>query len=187
MPNLFTVKIDTSEIDRLAAAFAAAGRNSKVVFVRALNHSIDKARTQIVRDVREQMGPRYVSYAQVRAATAVAYATAGRLEAVIHAADRTYSLGRFGARQTKQGAVAAPWNQRRVFPHTFMVSSLSGNVFVRKGPGRFPIKKLWGPSVPAEMVRGNAKEHFESTAAADVIDRVEHELGAILSGVAPGA
>lgn len=187
MSNMFSLKIDASEIVRLGAAFAAAGKSKEVIIVRALNHVVDKARTQIVRDVREQMGPKFVSYGEVRKATVIKYASAGRLEAVIHAADRTYSLGRFGARQTSKGAVASPWNQRRTFKHTFLVASLGGNVFVRKGHGRFPLKKLWGPSVPAEMVRGNAKETFEATAAAQVVDRIEHELGAILAGVAPSA
>ena len=51
-------------------------------------------------------------------------------------------LAEFHARQTRRGVSAAPWGQRRVFPHTFIVEQLGGPVFKREGNARLPIRKL---------------------------------------------
>ena len=87
------------------------------------------------------------------------------------------ALAEFHARQTRRGVSAAPWGLRRVFPHTFIVEKLGGQVFRREGGARLPIRKLWGPSLPIELVRGASPAAFEKAAAADLPQRVAHELG----------
>ena len=73
------------------------------------------------------------------------------------------SLKEFGARQTAKGVSAAPWGKRRVFPHAFIAPTLGGHVFIREGRSRLPIRKLWGPAIPREMVKDQSKEAFERT------------------------
>jgi len=76
----------------------------------------------------------------------------------IIARDVTLSLKDFAPRQTAKGVSAAPWGKRRVFPHTFI--GPNEHVFVRLGRARLPVKKLFGPSIPKEMVKDEAEQTF---------------------------
>ncbi len=62
---------------------------------------------------------------------------------------RHFGLGHFNPRQTPTGVQASPWGKTRIFPGTFLIESLGGEVF-KHGEGR-SIRKLWGPSIPVEM------------------------------------
>jgi hypothetical protein len=177
-----TVKVDTHDFDRLTAMFASAGTNIKPALRRAINHTGDKARTQIGRALVKQTG---LKYGKIREALHTSRAGSS-LTYLIVARDGYVSLKEFAARQTQKGVSAAPWGKRRVFPRTFIVASLGGHVFERKGPGRFPIRKLWGPAIPVEMVKDQTKEAFETTVEAELPGRIDYEIGAILSRRAPG-
>ena len=59
-----------------------------------------------------------------------------------------------------------------MFPHTFIVEKLGGQVFKREGRARLPIRKLWGPSLPIKLVRGASPAAFEKLAAADLPQRL---------------
>ena len=147
-------QIDTASIERLTARLIAAGKGIRPALARAINHTGDKARTQVVRALVKQTGAK--SYA-VRRAMHTKPASIGTLIFLIVSSGGYMSLKEFGARQTDKGVSAAPWDKRRVFPHTFIVASLGGHVFERKGSSRLPIRKLWGPSIPKEMVQGFIK------------------------------
>jgi hypothetical protein len=45
---------------------------------------------------------------------------------------------------------------------------------------RLPIRKLWGPSLPIELVRSASPAAFEKSAAADLPQRLAHELGRLI-------
>lgn len=83
----------------------------------------------------------------------------------------------FKAKQTVTGVRAEPWGVQRVFPHTF-IAYVSGNpqVFVRKGPEPLPIKKLWGPALPVELVRPETGDMVEKIAAEMLPRRVAYRL-----------
>ena len=70
--------------------------------------------------------------------------------------------------------------QRRVFPGTFIVQSLGGQVFRRAGRARLPIVKLWGPSIPREMLRDQVPKVFFDEVHVKVPVRLQHELRRIL-------
>lgn len=180
MPGVI-FQIDTKSIERLTARLVAAGRGIRPALARAINHTGDKARTQVARTLVKQTGAKY---AAVRKAMHTMPASAVGLLYQIVSRGGFMSLKEFGARQTSQGVSAAPWNKRRVFPHTFIVTSLGGHVFERKGASRLPIRKLWGPAIPREMLKDQSKAAFETTVAAELPARVAHEVDAILSGVA---
>lgn len=171
------VKVDARGFNRMAAAFAKAGANVKPALQRAINHTGDKARTQVTRALVKQTG---LKYGRVRQAMRTVRAGVLGLTYRIIAKGGYVSLKEFGARQTQKGVSAAPWGKRRVFPHTFIVPSLGGHVFERKGRARFPIRKLWGPAVPAELVRDQSKIAFETTVKAELPVRLEHEIRRLL-------
>ncbi len=153
-----TITVDTREFERQAKAFAAVGKNIRPALARAINHTGDKARTQVTRALAEQTG---ASYSTVRKALRTIPAGGTTLIYRIVSTGGYMSLKEFDARQRPEGVRAAPWGKRRVFPHTFIVPSLGGHVFERTGSSRYPIRKLWGPAIPKEMVKDKARAAFE--------------------------
>jgi len=187
--RILTVHIDTAGFEKLAARFRSVGKNIKPALSRAINHTGDKARTEVARALVEQTGAKYSA---VRKVLKTHRASAATLDYRITATGGFMSLKEFGARQTGKGVSAAPWGKRRVFRHAFIVASLGGHVFRRApggGPsglvGRLPILKLWGPAIPKEMVKEQSKEAFENTVRAELPRRVEYEINAILRGSVP--
>ena len=172
-------EIDTKAFEQLATKLASVGKNIGSALARALNHTGDKARTQVARALVKQTG---VKYGAVRKVLSTRLASRSTLVYRIIGAGGYISLKEFDARQTSKGVSAAPWGKRRVFPHTFIVASLGGHVFERKGHQRLPIRKLWGPAIPKEMLKDQSRRAFETTVAAELPSRVEHEVSAILSG-----
>jgi hypothetical protein len=59
------------------------------------------------------------------------------------------------------------------------VAKYEGNVFHRTSKKRFPIQKMFGPSIPKEMVKDETLGTFEQSGNA-VMDRAMHELSRIL-------
>ena len=89
----------------------------------------------------------------------------------------------FRARQGAGGVSASPSNQRKLYHHAFIVPSLHGNAFWRKGSGHLPIKGIAGPNVPKEMVKDHVAAAFEALVSADLPACVAHEIRAITNGV----
>lgn len=176
------IEVDARRIADLGAAFKRAGAQAPAAIARALNHTGDKALTQVKRALVAQTGAKYgaISKALMRRG-----ASAGNPVYRIVARAAAMSLKEFGPVRTASGVSAAPWNKRRVFPSSFIVAKLGGHVFVRTSRRRFPIKKLWGPVIPNEMLRDMSRQAFEATVEQELPARLQHEIGAILSGVAP--
>lgn len=181
---MIELKVDARELVKLEEAFRRIGNQAPHAIRRALNHTGDKTTTQVKRALAKQTGAKYGAIGK---ALRVERANYGSLAYVIHASGGAMSLKEFGPNQTARGVSAAPWNKRRVFPHTFgpRIAKLGGHVYVRTSPKRFPIKKLWGPIIPNEMVKDQSAAAFYATVQAELPARLEHEIGAILSGAAP--
>ena len=99
-------------------------------------------------------------------------------------------LSKFGARETRAGVSAAPWNKRGTFAHTFVkggqfpnrvaMPKLHGQVFIRSGSARYPIRVVKsGVVLPNEMVSGQSALAFYATVERDLPARIEHELSRI--------
>jgi hypothetical protein len=173
---------------RFHNVLAALGRaDATLAMARALNRQGDKARTEVRRALAAQLG---VGVRIVRRAmrTKRAFAKTGRLEYEIESTGKPLSLTYFKARQTLKGVSAAPLNQRQLFAKSFNTGGsfkkgrkpvMGGHVFIRTTSKRWPVEKLYGPSVPEQMVRGASLAAFES-AAAGLEARLDHEIGFIL-------
>lgn len=145
----------------------------------ALNHTVAKARTQVGRAVAAQSG---LGYGSVTKEIRQFSASPGRPEAELKASGGYHRLSEFAARQTGKGVSAAPWGARRIFPHTFFIAKYSGGVFRRQGSARFPVKQLWGPAIPKEMVKDRSLRVWEATLSAELPARMAHEWGRIMAG-----
>lgn len=196
------VTLDATALARLGNQIGAAGKNAPVALARAINHTGAKAKTQMVRALVPQTG---LKRRTIVKALRENKAGPGALTYTINVHGGNIRLKYFGARETRQGVSAAPWGKRDIWAHTFMKAgwwpsrvtkgNWNGQVFERagsktqtqhdtKGHGgmdRFTVVRS-GLFLPDEMVQGASAAAFNSTAAADLPARLEHELARILGG-----
>lgn len=92
------------------------------------------------------------------------------------ASGRAIPLSQFDPRQTKRGVSTKVWGRRRILPHTFVIARMGDNVFVRTSQSRFPIRKLWGPALPKELVSGPVRKAFKEAVKENWDKRIGHEL-----------
>lgn len=175
-------------LDRQAIIFEAAvtkagEKPARRAFSRAINHEGKKAHTIVKKVLAKE-----TSIKRSEIAKAVVYIRAGdnSLRAIIRGSGSEIPLRDFGARQFKYGVAARVWGTRQRFPGAFIVKSLGENVFKNTGgwnqkAKRFnAIEKLYGPSIPKEMMEAAVVEAFTKSADG-VADRALHELNRILN------
>ncbi|KAI93929.1 hypothetical protein T281_13825 [Rhodomicrobium udaipurense JA643] len=158
---------------------------------RAVNHSTGKTLTQVRRALVKQTGHKY---GVIKAATAQWSASEATLQARIDARGKYARLKEFGAKQTGAGVVAAPWAKSTLFKGTFIAprGKFAGNVYkrvrrtdgsvIRVGKNRswLPIRPLYGPAIPKEIVKDASEAAFQRTVAAELPKRTAHELKRLL-------
>lgn len=192
MSGGLVVTLDAASIHRLGNQIAAAGARAPMALARAINHTGNKAKTQMVRALTAQTGLKRKVIAR---ALVVSPASAGALTYTIRSRGGNVALKYFGARETAKGVSAAPWNARSVYAHTFMKAgwwphrvakgNWNGQVFERAGSStnsgidRF-VKVKSGLYIPEEMVKGATAAAFSRTAETDLPDRLAHELARVL-------
>jgi hypothetical protein len=141
-----------------------------------------------VRVLRDQTGAKYGG---IRKALVIRQANYGGLRYEIVARDATLSLKEFGLRvitvrkkgktgRTYRTVSAAPWGVRRRFNGAW--PGPGGHAYKRTSAERLPIKKLWGPSIPKEMVKGASEAAFYAVVRAALPERLAHELYRVLPG-----
>ncbi|WP_065755226.1 hypothetical protein [Bradyrhizobium paxllaeri] len=170
---MFNLSIDARELIQVGDVYDQIGKQTPLALSRALNWVGNKARTAAGRALAEQTGLRY---GKVRAEIRTYPSRPTDLEYSIGVSGRPLGLKDFGARQVRAGVSAAPWATRRVFPHTFIVDKLGGQVFVRESKKRLPIRKLWGPALPKELVKDEVPKAWDEVAKRDFPGRVLHEV-----------
>ncbi|MFM9860565.1 hypothetical protein RUR49_19065 [Pseudoxanthobacter sp. M-2] len=146
-----------------------SGKQAHVIMGRAVRREGNKVRTQVVNALVRQTGAgrhavlKALSYEGTRRAKGGLGTTPSGLEYRIDAKGRYLPLTAFKPRETKRGVSAAPWGTRQIFASTFFATMKSGHrgVFKREGSGRTPIAELWGPSIPAEMLKDDSRAAFD--------------------------
>ncbi|MEW6258117.1 MAG: phage tail protein [Pseudomonadota bacterium] len=186
-------------LDRWEAGFSrlSAGQ-ARLVLIRALNRAGDSADSRVRTALSRQMG---VKRLNVRKALRHRRAGGGVLEYNITGTGKYFSL--IDAKGVKRGWIrktigdrsvrlqrvaAAAWNAPKAYPGAFMASGAAGavagagatHIFARTSDQRFPLKKLWGPSVPREMERDEVPKTFDRTVEEVLPRRIDHELGRML-------
>jgi hypothetical protein len=169
--------------------------------IRAVNHTGDKARTQMRRVLVTQTG---LTMKTIRKAVTSKKAFNGS-NYEIKSKGGDVRLMFFGARETRKGVSAAPWNKRQVYAGTFMKGGqfatakqhagwhppltkpgrkdlkMGGAVLRRAGKGRLPLRGVKsGLFIPTEMVTGSSEAAFYSTVESQLPDRLAHELYRVL-------
>ncbi|WP_315792425.1 hypothetical protein [Bradyrhizobium sp. SZCCHNRI1002] len=181
-----TLEIDASQVEHLAELFKLAKQKAPAAIGRAVRRTGDMTATRVVRSLTAQTGLKrpVIVRAVKKKPSGSTYSLKSRGGDV--------SLKYFGARETRKGVSAAPWNHRRVFTGTFIKGGrfphrvaldLGGQVFKRTGTGRVPIvRQRSGLFIPTEMISGTTKDTFLRSVATILPARLQHEIAAILGG-----
>jgi hypothetical protein len=171
---MIELHVDTRELVDYAALYESIPlKMANTIVPRALNHVGDIARTQVKRELAKQTG---LTVTVVDKSIRTVRAIPARQSYELVATGKPIPLRDFAARPTRHGASARPWGHRRIFPGTFIVRALGGHVFRRVGRARLPIIKLWGPSLPRELLRGKVPEVFKQVVSERLPERMFHEF-----------
>ena len=180
------LEIDASQVEHLAELFKVAERKAPAAIGRAIRRTGDMTATRVVRSLTAQTGLKrqVIVRAVKKMPSGMTYKLKSR--------GGNVSLKYFGARETRKGVSAAPWNKRRVYGGTFTKGGLfphrvglgfGGQVFRRTGAGRTPIvKQKSGLFIPKEMISGATAAEFIASVRAILPNRLQHEIAAILGG-----
>jgi hypothetical protein len=177
----------------IKATNALSSSEAHDAYRRALNKVGDKARTLVKRELSAQTGlsqkdvVKYGAYRVVRA-------NYGSLAYRIVSTGSEVPLRAFRAVQGPKGVRASPWGERQLFESAFIYAGRwnsgkpvgGGHVYKRIGAESLPIEKLYGPSVPKEMVKGATLAAWQSVAA-ELPARVAHEVTQLTNGVVSGS
>lgn len=173
-------------LQHYAEQLEQVARESPVILPRIVNQVGNRAKTQVIRNLTRQTGlPRKTIVAAVgNPATARAN---GRLSYTMTTRGGFIRLKFLRPRETRQGVVARPFGQVKLFPGAFMrggrwpkrvaVPAFGGHVMQRLDKaGRRLTQVRSTVRIPHEMTVGATKAAFEATAAPLLRERVEAML-----------
>lgn len=184
-------------IARFGNQLAALGEGkARQAMARTVNHEGKKARTKVIRAlVRQTSAPRRLVVAALSTRQAFPGAKSGPIEFAIVGTGSELPLKWFGPKQFSFGTRAKVWGKSQRFEGSFMNAGRwnsgnqigGGHVFHRTGgfnakSGRNnAFQRMFGPSIPKEMLLAETKAAFMSTTSG-LADRLGHEIGRLLPG-----
>ena len=192
MAEAVAVKIKFTK--ELSCLFKNLETNAAKNIARAIDKVGNKTKTIVKRATAKQAGVKYGSLGNtITSRTTIGHGGAiARGEYEIIARGVTLSMKEFTPRQDAHGISAKPWGKLRHFEHAFF--GPGGHVFVRAHPNQgtrrgprpvhsqLPIRKLWGPSIPKEMIKDEAEQVFYRTVAELLGPAIEAQLAKAATG-----
>lgn len=169
--------LDQTRIRFQAMMLRVGEKDASLAFSRALNHEGRKTFTAVKRAMRKQTS---IPAPLIAAGMKFEGSNRQHLRTIITGNGRPLPLRLFSPKQFSYGVRAKVWGKAQQFKSSFIVAKFGGNVFHRTSAKRFPIKRMYGPGIPQEMVKDETLETFESSGNA-VMDRAMHELARILA------
>jgi hypothetical protein len=173
----FSIKLDLAEIKQMERR-VRKGAVPKAA-ARAINRVAESVRADVVRRMRQHRG---LKARTIREALTIRRAGATQLLAEVIASGLPIPLREYSARQTRKGVTVMvnPTRGRKLIVSkgnkAFTIGKFGKHVFVRQGSKRLPIKKLFGPSIPATFLRKQIVEAMNEVAAREWPKRFAHEL-----------
>jgi hypothetical protein len=176
--NVIIRDLDQTRIHFEATIQRVGERDAKRAFNRALNSEGNKVRTQVRRALRKQTGAKA---GLINRETRSFRSTFSNLVYTIEARGDHLGLSHFSPRQFSYGVRAKPYGRVQRFAGAFLVGSLGNNAFLRTTGARFPIKKMFGPAIPKEMVKDETKRAFEENQP-EVLAEATRQLQRMIDG-----
>lgn len=181
------VRVSDAQIERAHLLLRGVRGGAPKALARAINRSVQNARSNMVRSVREE----YTAKAKaIRETISISKASSSNLEAVVKSVSPPLPLRDFQVSPKTQNGkrrspirVAIKKGRKTSFDRTFVVrTGGSINVFERVGKSRLPIKKLFGPSVPQMIGNEKVITRISYGATAVMGKRLDHEINRLLEG-----
>lgn len=168
--------LDNTRIRYEAMVQKLGERDANLIFARALTKEGSKSFTAVKKALLEQTG---IPKGTIAGSMKFRRATRKNLQTIISGSGSELPLSLFKPSEFSYGVRAKVWNRPQFYRSAFIVSKYEGNVFHRTNRQRFPIQKMFGPSIPKEMVKGQTIEAFEQSGNA-IMARAMHELTQLL-------
>jgi hypothetical protein len=166
------------EFGLLGRGLADLAARSRKAMAEGLNEGGDKVRTQVRRDLKEQMNVK--KYGAITSRTPSHKAGPGNLRYEIHGEGKGLPIDEFPVSSAVHRPVTArPWGVSHTFKRSFKTSA-RGLLRARLSSKRFPIRSLRGPAVSKEIVKDKTAAHFEAEAADTVERAVVKRLGRLM-------
>ncbi|TEB13367.1 phage tail protein [Pelotomaculum propionicicum] len=175
----------------IEAIMGDCAKQAPKAIMRALNRSVENARTNVVSSATEEY---YVSATAVRKTITITKATEARLRVKVHSKDTGRELIDFKVSPKNPGLKRPPAVQRVGVKKGSGLKDLPG-AFVRKGiktgkphvlkrttSKRYPINVKYGISVPQMIGSKKVRLRIENEARAIFEKRLDHEISRILGG-----
>lgn len=181
--NVVFRDLDQQRVRYQAMVHRVGGQAASLAFARAMNHEGRKGHTAVKKTLRKETS---IKIAHINKAVSFHTASPKTLKTVIKGYGSEIPLRYFGAKQFKYGVRARVWGKNQRFLGAFVVASKGGTVFKNirtwnsKSKRNNQIEKLFGPSIPKEMMRDAIVNAFMGTTS-NVADRAMHELSRILT------
>lgn len=163
-----SVKV-TSNIRDVLSDLDALRKDAKPAVISALNKMADQVKTQAARSVRD--AGYQLKIGTIKESIRIKRASGSNLTAAAIASGRPISLINYGAKQAATGVQVNVLKGRKVVSHAFIATAPNGQrqVFARVAGSKhkknakgvwtqLPIKKLYGPSIPAALVNVSVKD-----------------------------
>ena len=143
---------------------------------RGLQDGGRKLMTQVRRALKEQMNVRRYG---VIVQGSKGILNRGALSYTIAGYGKGLPIREFSTRVTGKGVWSDPWGNGRVFARSFQ-QRRKGGLVARRGPDRFPLQSLRGPSLAKELVKGQSLDTWQSGVAAFVAPAIVKRLRKLL-------
>ena len=174
------IRFDANAIKRLADRMGRMHGDGRLhrAITEGLREGGDKTRTAVRRALVQQTGVK--AYRSITSRTR-SFAENGGLAYVIVGAGKGMPINEFKtkiARGAGGGVLSAPWAVGRQFQRSFGLKGKGvDGARARTSNKRFPIRKLYGPSVAKEIVKGQSAAAFFHGAETFVLDRIIVRIG----------
>ena len=151
----------------------AASGNALRALKEGLGEGGDKVRTKVRKALRAQTNVKKAESVNSRTSSVRA-----GLEYIIKGTGKGIPIEEFPV-SAPGHVTASPWGVARVFKRSF-VRPDTGAYSARLSSKRFPVRKLFGPSIAKEIVKDQSLAAFEAGVRSDVIPIIEKRLARIL-------
>lgn len=141
----------------LDAGLAAMNARVATAIARGLNAGGEKVRTRVQRELKEQTGVK--AYRSITSRVRTARAFAGGLAYQIIVTGKGIPVEEFPVAVTAKGVDAKTWGVDHLFKRSFREKD-RGGLRARTTSSRFPIRRLYGPSLPKELGKGSTPGAF---------------------------
>lgn len=193
---MFSVgEVDVKGLRRFENMLGALGADAPKAVARAINHTGDKARTQVIRALSRQTGlPQRIIRTAIKDGPETRRASPESPTYTLSAGGGDVRVKFFKKRETRAGVVAhlGTVRGRTLFPRTFFrggafprrvdIAAFDGHVLDRVSEFRYHLRHVRsGVFIPVEMVEGASAKAFEDSVENDLPRRLDHEISRLLA------